>query len=78
MNALSIKRAKSNLSKIIDCCIKYDEVFNITTDMGNVILLSEKRYNKILELLSLYKDVREAVNTPSDKFERKSPFEINS
>ena len=75
MNAISIKRARSNLSKIVCCCIEYDEIFNITTDRGNVILLNEKRYNNMVELLSLYKDVREAVNTPSDKFERKSPFE---
>ena len=69
MDALNIQKAKTNFRQIIDCCINYDEEFVITTNKGNVVLINEDRYKRIIESLSILKDIREAINTPTKEFE---------
>ena len=65
MNTLTIQKAKADFDSIIDCCIDFDEEFVITTKSGNVVLLSEERYKKIVESLSLLNDIRETIDTPT-------------
>lgn len=65
MNALTIQKAKADFDKIIDCCIDFDEEFVITTNGGNVVLLSEEKYKRIIESLALLNDIRDAIKTPT-------------
>ena len=41
MTNTNITSARSNLFKIAESCIKYNDVVNINTKDGNVIMISE-------------------------------------
>ena len=80
MVTLNISNARDELYKLASSCIKYNDVVNISTKEGNVIMLSEDDYNSLIESLYLagikgvYEDIEEAVNTPTSKFSNKSPW----
>ena len=77
---VNISNARSNLYNIASSCIKYNDVINISTKDGNVILLSEDDYNSLIESLYLagiknvYEDIAEAVRTPTDEFLKDPPW----
>ena len=77
---LNISNARDELYKLASSCIKYNDVVNISTKEGNVILLSEDDYNSLIESLYLagikgvYEDIEEAVNTPTSKFSKEPPW----
>lgn len=80
MITLNISNARDELYKLASSCIKYNDVVNISTKEGNVILLSEDDYNSLLESLYLagitgvYEDIEEAVNTPTSAFIKEPPW----
>ncbi|MBS1415910.1 MAG: type II toxin-antitoxin system Phd/YefM family antitoxin [Clostridia bacterium] len=55
MTNTNITSARSNLFKIAESCIKYNDVVNINTKDGNVIMLSEAEYNGLIETINLCK-----------------------
>lgn len=77
---LNISKARDELYKLASSCIKYNDVVNINTKEGNVIMLSEDDYNSLIESLYLagikgvYEDIEEAVNTPTSKFIKEAPW----
>ena len=77
---LNISNARSELYKLAASCIKYNDVVNISTKDGNVILLSEEDYNSLIESLYLagikgvYEDIEEVVNTPTEEFSDVPPW----
>ena len=77
---INISNARSDLYKIASSCIKYNDVVNISTKEGNVILLSEDDYNSLIESLYLagiknvYEDIEEAVKTPTSEFIKDPPW----
>jgi PHD/YefM family antitoxin component YafN of YafNO toxin-antitoxin module len=77
---LNISNARDELYKLASSCIKYNDVVNINTKEGNVIMLSEDDYNSLIESLYLagikgvYEDIEEAVNTPTSKFIKEAPW----
>ncbi len=77
---VNISNARSDLYKIASSCIKYNDVVNISTRDGNVILLSEDDYNSLIESLYLagiknvYEDIEEAVKTPTSEFIKDPPW----
>lgn len=77
---LNISNARDELYKLASSCIKYNDVVNISTKEGNVILLSEDDYNSLIESLYLagikgvYEDVEEAVKTPTSEFSKEPPW----
>ena len=76
----NISNARSDLYKLASSCIQYNDVVNIRTKDGNVIMLSEDDYRSLLESLYLagvpgvYEDIKEAVETPSEAFSKRSPW----
>ena len=76
---MNISKARSSFYKIASLCIKYNDVINISTKDGNVILLSEANYNSLIESLYLvgiknvYEDIKEAIKTPTTEFIKGSP-----
>ena len=74
MTTLNIGKARNEFHKLANTVIKYDEVIRINTKKGNVVLMSEERYNSLLESLYLarikgmYDDIEEVVNTPTEDF----------
>ena len=74
MTTLDISKARNELHKLADTVIKYDDVVRISSKKGNVVLMSEERYNSLLESLYLarikgvYDAIEEAVNTPTEDF----------
>ena len=80
MITLNISNARDELYKLASSCIKYNDIVNISTKEGNVILLSEDDYNSLLESLYLagitgvYEDIEEAVNTPTSAFIKEPPW----
>ena len=80
MIKLNISNARSELYKLASSCIKYNDVVNISTKEGNVILISEDDYNSLIESLYLagikgvYEDIEEAVKTPTSSFSKEPPW----
>ena len=77
---INISNASDKLYKLASSCIRYNDVFNISTKEGNVILLSQDDYNSLIESLYLagikgvYEDIEEAVKTPTSEFSKESPW----
>lgn len=77
---LNISNARDELYKLASSCIKYNDIVNISTKEGNVILLSEDDYNSLIESLYLagvkgvYEDIEEAVKTPTSEFSKEPPW----
>ena len=78
---LNISEARTDLYKLASSCIRNNNVINISTIKGNVILMSEKRYNSLIESLYLMgnnnvnKDIEKACKSPTSEFSRISPWE---
>ena len=77
---LNISNARDELYKLASSCIRYNDIVNISTKEGNVILLSEDDYKSLIESLYLagvkgvYEDIEEAVNTPTSEFSKEPPW----
>ena len=80
MVTIKISNARNKLYKIVDSCIKYNDVVNISTKSGNVIMLSEEDYRNLIESLYLagvsgvYEDIEKVVNTPTSEFIKEAPW----
>ena len=59
MKITSAENFRDNLSKMIDELIKSNERLKVTTEMGNVVVLSEGEYNGIMETLRIYSNPQE-------------------
>ena len=53
MTTINISNARAQLFKLADSCIKYNDVVNINTKDGNVVMMSEDEYGGLLETLYL-------------------------
>ena len=77
---LNISNARAELYKLAASCIKYNDVININTKDGNVIMMSEEDYKSLIESLYLagikgvYEDIEEAVNTSTSEFIKEPPW----
>lgn len=72
----SIRKAKKDLNKMVDSCIKYDDVFVISKKKGNVIMLSEKNFNELIESFyskDIYQSIKDAVKTPTSELIKQAP-----
>ena len=73
MQNTNITAARSELYKLASSCIKYNNVVNINTKEGNVIMISEEDYNSLIESLYLagipgmYESIEEGVKTPLEE-----------
>lgn len=73
---INITNARSELYKLASSCIKYNNIVNINTKEGNVILMSEEDYNNLVESLYLagipgiYESIEEGVKTPIEDCEK--------
>ncbi len=76
MTTVNITNARQELYKFANSCLKYNDVINISTKEGNVIMISEEEYNNLLESLSLagipgmYESIVEGANTPLSECEK--------
>ncbi len=65
---INITNARVDLYKLASSCIKYNNIININTKEGNVIMMSEEDYNSLIESLYLagisgmYESIVEGVN----------------
>ena len=59
MKITTAKNFRDNLSEMIDELIKSNEQLKVTTEMGNVAVLSESDYNGIMETLRIYSNPQE-------------------
>lgn len=59
MKITTAKNFRDNLSEMIDELIKSNEQLKVTTEMGNVVALSESDYNGIMETLRIYSNPQE-------------------
>ena len=77
---VNISKARDKLYNLASSCIKYNDVVNISTKEGNVVLLSEDDYRSLIESLHLagakgvFEDIEEAVKTPTSEFSRDAPL----
>lgn len=77
---INISRARDDLYNLASSCIKYNDIVNVSTKEGNIIMLSEDDYNSLIESLYLagipgvYEDIEEAVKTPSEEFIKEAPW----
>lgn len=59
MKSTTAETFRDNLSEMIDELIKSNEHLKVTTEMGNVAVLSESDYNGIMETLRIYSNPQE-------------------
>ncbi|GAA2976770.1 type II toxin-antitoxin system Phd/YefM family antitoxin [Finegoldia magna] len=59
MKITTAKNFRDNLSEMIDELIKSNEHLKVTTETGNVIVLSGSDYNGIMETLRIYSNPQE-------------------
>ena len=59
MKITTEKNFRDNLSEMIDELIKSNEQLKVTTEMENVVVLSESDYNGIMETLRIYSNSQE-------------------
>lgn len=77
---LNISNARAELYKLASSCIRYNDVINISTKDGNVILMSEDDYRSLIESLYLagvkgvYEDIADVINTPTDELIKEPPW----
>ncbi len=73
---INITNARAELFKLASSCIKYNNVININTKEGNVVMLSEEDYNNLIETLylagipNLLESIAEGVNTQLEDCEK--------
>lgn len=72
MTNTNITQARTNLFKLADQVIKFNEIVNITTKEGNVVMMSEEDYRGLMETLYLYnipgmrESLLEGMKTPTE------------
>ncbi len=72
----NITNARAELYKLASSCIKYNNIININTKEGNVIMMSEEDYNNLIESLYLagipgmYESIVEGSNTKLEDCEK--------
>ena len=77
---MNISNVRKELYKLASSCIRYNDVINISTKDGNVIMISEDDYNSLIESLYLagiknvYEDIEKAVKTPTNEFSKDPPW----
>ncbi|MDU5215721.1 MAG: type II toxin-antitoxin system Phd/YefM family antitoxin [Finegoldia magna] len=59
MKSTTAENFRDNLSEMIDELIKLNEQLKVTTETGNVIVLSESDYKGIMETLRIYSNPQE-------------------
>ena len=70
MTNTNITNARANLFKLADQVIKLNDVVNIATKDGNVIMLNEEEYNALMETMYLQsipkmkEKIIDGMNTP--------------
>lgn len=67
MKSTTAENFRDNLSGMIDELIKSNEQLKVTTEMGNVIVLSEAHYNGIMETLRIYSNPLEKIEQEYDE-----------
>ena len=76
MKITTAENFRDNLSEMIDELIKSNEHLKVTTEMGNVVVLSESDYNGIMETLRIYSNPQEKEkNKTLSDWERESLLE---
>ncbi|WP_392434771.1 type II toxin-antitoxin system Phd/YefM family antitoxin [Finegoldia magna] len=59
MKSTTAENFSDNLSEMIDELIKSNEQLKVTTETGNVVVLSESDYKGIMETLRIYSNSQE-------------------
>ncbi|MDU4277762.1 MAG: type II toxin-antitoxin system Phd/YefM family antitoxin [Finegoldia magna] len=59
MKITTAENFRDNLSEMIDKLIKSNEQLKVTTETGNVVVLSESDYNGLMETLRIYSNPKE-------------------
>lgn len=81
MTNTNITNFRKNLFKYVSQAIDYNDVININTKSGNVVMMSEEDYNGLMETLYLssipgLKDrLKEASNDPDSEFVNENEVE---
>ena len=80
MVTTNITNARKELYKIASSCIKYNEVVNINTKEGNIIVMNEEEYRSLIESLFLagipgmYESLEEISKTPTSEMIKEAPW----
>ena len=56
MTNINATNLRKNLFSFLDAAIDYNDIINVNTKKGNVIIISEVEYNGLLETLYLLSD----------------------
>ena len=81
MKNIKLKDAKNSFETLLKSCLFDDELVNIRSDIGNVVLMSGDHYRSIFESIYIFNckeilnDIEEAKRTPSNELILKAPWE---
>ena len=72
-NATNLRK---NLFSYLDSTIEYNDIINVNTKKGNVIIISESEYNGLLETLYLLSDPTMKEKLEAVKNETDEDYEV--
>ena len=81
MKHLSAQETNEKLLNAISLCLCNDEIVNIPTKEGNVVMLSETKYKNLVESFELLKtkgmmeSIEKAAHIPTSEFNKKPVWE---
>lgn len=73
MTNTNLTNLRKNLFDYANSCVKYNDVINVNTKDGNLVMISEEEYNGLLETLYLSsipgmkESIIEGLNTPIEE-----------
>ena len=53
MTSTNITNFRKNLFEYVNQAVSYNDIINVTTKDGNVVIMSEEEYNGLIETLAL-------------------------
>lgn len=82
MITIDLEKAKEQFQELASSCSKYNEIVKICTNEGNVMLISEREYNNLIESFLLassgvYQSIEDAINTPLTDLTKEEPWKNN-
>ncbi len=75
MTNTNITQLRNNIFEYANSCINFNDIINVNTKNGNIIMMSEEEYRGMiatLEIISkpeLHKSIREGMNTPREELQ---------
>ena len=80
VQCMNTREAHARFNQIIRECLKDGSHYLISTDIGNVLLMTETEYKSLIETFCLLtiptiqRDIKDSIETPTNAFYKTEPW----